>query len=150
MRTATVCLAAWAAASGVRGASAAEGFKERTSGRCTDESGWGWVESIAQCEEGARALGWGGMSAGYDETFGKPRGCYKDSRDSLYFNSMTTSKKPCHASYTCVCTLTCRITDGSAPNTADNTPCTSWRAQYIRLIPHLLKFSITIKDSSGC
>ena len=45
MRTAaTVCLAAWAAASGVRGASAAKLFEARTSGRCTDKSGGGpWL-----------------------------------------------------------------------------------------------------------
>ena len=57
--TTAVWLAAWAAASGVRGASeAATVFEARTSGLCTDKSGWAWVGSQAECEEAARAKGW--------------------------------------------------------------------------------------------
>ena len=43
----------------IAGVGAETGFMERTSGRCTDESGWGWVGSEAECEEGARGLGLG-------------------------------------------------------------------------------------------
>ena len=123
MRTATVCLAAWAAASGVRGASAAEGFMARTSGRCTDESG-GWVESRAQCEKGARALGWWDKTTGVESMSGYPRGCWRYLSGSLWFNTGTSSTTSCSTSETCMCTLTapaCTNTDGSAPNSA--APC---------------------------
>jgi hypothetical protein len=39
-------------------ASPATVFEARTSGLCTDKSGWAWVGSQAECEEAARAKGW--------------------------------------------------------------------------------------------
>ena len=120
---ATVCLAAWAAASGVRGASAARLVEARTSGFCTDKSGWARAGSSAECEEGARALGWGDTTATGWSVSWLPRGCYKDSY-GLFFNTDTSSRTPCSTSRTCMCTLTapaCTNTDGSAPNSA--APC---------------------------
>ena len=102
-------------------------FKERTGGYCTDESGWAWVGSEAECEEGARALGWGDTTATDDnQASGEeydPPGCYFEG-NSLKMNPSQKNTGACTTSDICMCTLTapaCTNTDGSAPNSA--APC---------------------------
>ncbi len=117
-----LALAAWG------GMVRSERFKERTSGHCTDEREWTWLESKAECEEGARALGRGDTSAESWPSPRNPPGCFTwGLSGSLSFNTETSSTMSCSTSHLCICTLlirACKITDGSAPNSADdNTPC---------------------------
>jgi hypothetical protein len=76
-------------------------FKKRTSGSCTDESGWGWVTTQEDCEKGAKALGWD--SGTYVESeFSDPRscswcaGCIK----KVIWNTEASSTRDCSTSNT--------------------------------------------------
>ena len=90
-------------------------FEARTSGKCTDASGWAWVGSEAECEEGATALRWRDTIA--NVTYGQdyPRGCYYTDSGVLYFNAYN-SRKSCSTSETCMCTTgTCRRSGSTKP-----------------------------------
>ena len=44
-------------------------YKERTSGKCTDDSGGGYITSLTACNAGATALGWDDTTADNDVFF---------------------------------------------------------------------------------
>ena len=107
-------------------------LETRTSGYCTDKSGWAWVGSQAECEEAATTLGYSDTTAQVGSYSGDPRGCWHN-YGSPRFNTRTSSTTSCTTTRTCMCTLTapaCTNTDGSAPNSAapcicGNAACTS-------------------------
>ena len=82
-------------------------YKEKTFGHC-DANGDGWtpVTSVAACEAGAVALGWGDTTADTTLLSNKPSGCYRNYA-TLNFNPDNSNGVACDWNQKCLCTFVC-------------------------------------------
>jgi hypothetical protein len=82
-------------------------YKEKTFGHC-DANGDGWttVTSVAACEAGAVALGWGDTTADTTLLSNKPSWCYRNYA-TLNFNPDNSNGVACDWNQKCLCTFVC-------------------------------------------
>ena len=95
-------------------------YFERTSGLCTDGGG-SYIGTIEDCDEGAGLLGWSDTTASTESASRYPPGCFK--YNNLYFNTDTSSTKPCSSSKKCLCKLTGTgaLDPGASPGASKDT-----------------------------
>ena len=100
-------------------------YKERTSGKCTDDSGGGYITNLTACNAGATALGWGDTTAdndGQSRVNSKPLGCYYE-QNFLKFNNDRNTGSCSSPNDICACTITCQV--GTYQDQTEQTTCKS-------------------------
>ena len=79
-------------------------YKVKTSGKCTDDAGWGYIMDVKECEEAAFAFGFSDTTPhNFDGGATYPRGCFAAGvLNGLYFNQ-NTPNTPCDSTDKCLC-----------------------------------------------
>ena len=101
-----------------------------TSGKCTDQAGYSWINDAATCEAAASQVGWSDtLAASITSSTGMPRGCFDIASSAtggnLFFNSDGNSPVSCAGQFSkaCLCSFAapqCPHDDGVTTNEA---PC---------------------------
>ena len=79
-------------------------YKIKTSGKCTDDEGWAYIETVDECAAAGAGMGYFDVKEGeYDHS---PKGCYRSSDADLYLN-IHTSDASCGDS-ACICKTVCQ------------------------------------------